>query len=183
MPMRLHLTELQTYALRAALRTHAADARTALHFANLRANTTEAAEERKHKAQQYRELADIAMRLGTEFTATQFRQMVTDLEAMEESAKRTARQEEPPNRYDYQRQAWIVDGRYATCGHPDSMACDCYGRLHAGELAPPAALVCAACGAPATGKASEGGSYACNAHRPAPTSPADWTEYNRLTIK
>jgi hypothetical protein len=182
MPMRLHLTELQTYALRAALRTHAADASTALKFASLRANTAEAADARNSKAKQYSELADIAMRLGSEVTATQFRQMVTELDRMSATAQRTPADSDAA-RFDYALQAWIVDGRYQRCGHPDTIACDCYGRLHAGELAPPAALVCAACGAPATGKASEGGSYACNAHRPAPTSPADWTEYNRLTIK
>ena len=35
--------------------------------------------------------------------------------------------------YDYERQAWVVNGCYERCGHPDSMACDCYGRKHAGE--------------------------------------------------
>lgn len=39
-------------------------------------------------------------------------------------------------RYDYDRQAWIVDGRYVRCGHPEAMDCRCYGRLHAGEVAP-----------------------------------------------
>jgi hypothetical protein len=39
-------------------------------------------------------------------------------------------------RYDYTNQAWIEDGRYSNCGHPATMACGCYGRLHAGELAP-----------------------------------------------
>ena len=35
------------------------------------------------------------------------------------------------NGYDYDRQAWVVDGRYVRCGHLDD--CDCYGRLHEGE--------------------------------------------------
>jgi hypothetical protein len=35
--------------------------------------------------------------------------------------------------YDYAHQAWIEDGRYVRCGHPESMNCQCYGRLHAGE--------------------------------------------------
>lgn len=35
--------------------------------------------------------------------------------------------------YDYNNQAWVVDGRYKCCGHPDSMNCRCYGRIHAGE--------------------------------------------------
>lgn len=37
------------------------------------------------------------------------------------------------NGYDYDNQAWVVDGKYIRCGHPDSMSCGCYGRLHAGE--------------------------------------------------
>jgi hypothetical protein len=37
--------------------------------------------------------------------------------------------------YDYTLQAWVVDGRYVPCGHPASMNCACYGRLHAGETA------------------------------------------------
>ena len=37
------------------------------------------------------------------------------------------------NGYDYENQAWVVDGRYVRCGHPASMNCNCYGRLHAGE--------------------------------------------------
>lgn len=37
--------------------------------------------------------------------------------------------------YDYTNQAWIVNGRYKSCAHPGSMHCQCYGRLHAGELA------------------------------------------------
>ena len=37
--------------------------------------------------------------------------------------------------YDYERQAWVVDGRYDDCGHPEHVECVCYGRLHAGEQA------------------------------------------------
>ena len=37
------------------------------------------------------------------------------------------------NGYDYARQARYVGGVYVRCGHPDAMACDCYGRLHEGE--------------------------------------------------
>jgi hypothetical protein len=37
--------------------------------------------------------------------------------------------------YDYKNQAWIADGRYVRCGHPDSMQCNCYGKLHEGEKA------------------------------------------------
>ena len=43
----------------------------------------------------------------------------------------------PTLRYDYDRQAWIQDGRYVSCAHPATMGCHCYGRLHAGEIAPP----------------------------------------------
>jgi hypothetical protein len=38
--------------------------------------------------------------------------------------------------YDYDKQCWIVDGLYTSCNHPDSMNCNCYGRLHQGEKAP-----------------------------------------------
>ena len=37
--------------------------------------------------------------------------------------------------YDYTNQAWIVNGRYKSCAHPGSMNCQCYGRIHQGELA------------------------------------------------
>ena len=35
--------------------------------------------------------------------------------------------------FDYDRQAWVEDGRYVRCGHPESMSCRCYGRAHEGE--------------------------------------------------
>jgi hypothetical protein len=35
--------------------------------------------------------------------------------------------------YDYQNQAWVQDGKYIRCGHPDSMNCKCYGKMHEGE--------------------------------------------------
>lgn len=37
------------------------------------------------------------------------------------------------NGFDYQRQAWVVDGKYVACGHPETVKCNCYGRLHARE--------------------------------------------------
>lgn len=37
------------------------------------------------------------------------------------------------NGYDYINQTWVSDGVYQRCGHPESMDCACYGRLHAGE--------------------------------------------------
>ena len=35
--------------------------------------------------------------------------------------------------YDYNNQAWVTNGVYQRCGHPDSMNCQCYGRIHEGE--------------------------------------------------
>ena len=37
------------------------------------------------------------------------------------------------NGYDYDHQAWVCDGRYVHCAHPESMRCGCYGRAHEGE--------------------------------------------------
>ncbi len=37
--------------------------------------------------------------------------------------------------YDYENQAWVVDGVYVRCGHDKSMACNCFGRIHEGEVA------------------------------------------------
>ena len=39
--------------------------------------------------------------------------------------------------FDYANQAWVKDGQYVPCGHAPEMACNCFGKLHAGE--PPAA--------------------------------------------
>lgn len=41
------------------------------------------------------------------------------------------------NGYDYDNQAWNVDGVYIRCGHPEGMDCGCYGRLHEGEESRP----------------------------------------------
>ena len=42
--------------------------------------------------------------------------------------------------FDYDNQAWIINGVYQNCNHPASMArqCEasCYGRMHQGEKAP-----------------------------------------------
>lgn len=38
-------------------------------------------------------------------------------------------------RYDYDKQAWVVDGVYEACAHPENMSCKCYGREHEGEQA------------------------------------------------
>jgi hypothetical protein len=35
--------------------------------------------------------------------------------------------------YDYENQAWVVDGKYIRCGHPDAMDCQCFGLEHQGE--------------------------------------------------
>jgi hypothetical protein len=37
------------------------------------------------------------------------------------------------NGFDYQNQAWVVDGKYVKCGHSETMRCSCYGRIHEGE--------------------------------------------------
>lgn len=37
------------------------------------------------------------------------------------------------NGFDYRRQAWVVDGFYVSCGHPDHIKCACYGRVNAGK--------------------------------------------------
>ena len=34
--------------------------------------------------------------------------------------------------YDYDKQAWYQNGVYVRCGHPDAMACGCYGRENEG---------------------------------------------------
>ena len=35
--------------------------------------------------------------------------------------------------YDYENQAWVKDGVYVACGHPDSWNCLCYGKINAGN--------------------------------------------------
>jgi hypothetical protein len=44
--------------------------------------------------------------------------------------------------FDYDRQAWVRDGKYIRCGHPESMGCKCWGRLHEGENTPERGPVC-----------------------------------------
>ena len=39
--------------------------------------------------------------------------------------------------YDYTHQAWVVNGRYESCAHHESMGCRCYGKRNAGKKAPP----------------------------------------------
>lgn len=41
---------------------------------------------------------------------------------------------EPALLFDYDKQAWIEDGKYVTCGHADPR-CGCFGKVHAGEPA------------------------------------------------
>jgi hypothetical protein len=38
-------------------------------------------------------------------------------------------------KYDYRNQAWVVDGVYVRCGHPDCSSC--YGTQHEGERPDP----------------------------------------------
>lgn len=37
------------------------------------------------------------------------------------------------NGYDYKNQAWVREGIYQRCGHPEGMDCGCYGKTHQGE--------------------------------------------------
>lgn len=37
------------------------------------------------------------------------------------------------NGFDYTRQAWVANGVYVRCGHPETMRCGCFGRQHEGE--------------------------------------------------
>jgi len=37
------------------------------------------------------------------------------------------------NGYDYENQAWVVGGKYIRCGHPETMDCGCFGKVHEGE--------------------------------------------------
>lgn len=54
-----------------------------------------------------------------------------------------------PTTFDYENQGWIVDGRYVPCGHES--ACNCYGKVHEGEL-----QLCYECDEPATGATFDG---------------------------
>ena len=40
---------------------------------------------------------------------------------------------ETNHEYDYHNQAWLVNGKYVSCNHPESMNCQCFGKLHEGE--------------------------------------------------
>jgi len=35
--------------------------------------------------------------------------------------------------YDYDNQAWYKGGKYVRCGHPDSMDCNCFGKINEGK--------------------------------------------------
>lgn len=37
------------------------------------------------------------------------------------------------NGFDYENQAWVINGKYVDCGHLKNQACNCYGRIHLGE--------------------------------------------------
>jgi len=37
--------------------------------------------------------------------------------------------------YDYEKQVWIVNGKYEDCGHKPELNCTCYGRIHKNETA------------------------------------------------
>ena len=42
------------------------------------------------------------------------------------------------SRFDYRNQAWLVNGTYQDCGHPEAVDCECFGRIHEGEMCDPA---------------------------------------------
>ncbi len=49
-----------------------------------------------------------------------------------------AKANEQVSGFDYEHQAWVKDGRYVACGHDGTEHhCNCYGRLHKGELVSP----------------------------------------------
>jgi hypothetical protein len=35
--------------------------------------------------------------------------------------------------FDYDNQAWVENGKYVRCGHPETTNCGCFGREHEGE--------------------------------------------------
>ena len=39
------------------------------------------------------------------------------------------------NGFDYVHQAWVRDGKYVRCGHPENMRCNCWGRIYEHQLA------------------------------------------------
>lgn len=38
--------------------------------------------------------------------------------------------------YDYRVGAWVLDGFYCSCAHPEWVDCACFGRDHASERVP-----------------------------------------------
>lgn len=44
---------------------------------------------------------------------------------------------EPEVEFDYENQAWMIDGVYQNCGHTPltDFSCGCYGREHQGKTA------------------------------------------------
>lgn len=124
------MTETQSYAVLAALRTHQSAAFDQLHKTNtLRKNTADAADARSSLAKQYRNLATVAEKLGALHTSSSFTNLAIELDAI---SAQTSAQPAPVNGYDYKNQAWVRNGRYYDCSHPEN-DCGCYGRKHAGE--------------------------------------------------
>jgi hypothetical protein len=39
------------------------------------------------------------------------------------------------NGFDYEKEAWVEEGKYVRCGHPETMKCGCYGRRFEGLTA------------------------------------------------
>jgi hypothetical protein len=61
------------------------------------------------------------------YTIMKIQKARTNMQTIEHSTGRLV------NGFDYERQAWVIDGKYRRCGHPQNMRCNCYGRLHEGE--------------------------------------------------
>ena len=51
----------------------------------------------------------------------------------------------PLNGYDYTNQAWYMDGKYVTCGHP-AYSFACFACSHAGLMAPTQSVPFVHCG-------------------------------------
>ncbi len=56
--------------------------------------------------------------------------------AMGEEVRATFPQPQVKNGFDYDNQAWVINGLYVDCGHDHNKPCpggNCFGRTHAGE--------------------------------------------------
>lgn len=88
--------------------------------------------------------------------------------------------------FDYDNQAWIKGGVYMRCGHPESMQCSCFGRIHEGE--PQKFPRCATCEKEVSGSSLNGYgdcSECCTAKRNAKhfTKDFDLRSGDAITIR